>query len=304
MPRVAEPEPARDEDSSASAQPPTAEVADPLEEDLDDVEPKLQLDADAEPPSDPELEEQLEADAEDDEEVEAVASASVRSSAPALEFSGPAPGELPRTKSIQFPSASREPEPEPEPDREPEPELEAEPDRPSSPSAVPVERAARLRSDKSRASGLMGAVRVAAVMGAAGAVSFGLVTWARGLLEPSPQEAPAAAASASAAVPAPTASGAPAATAQKASASDAKVEQLPLPLGIPLADGKGLLEVDIGERHAIYVDGTFVGRGPLRRVPLDPGKHQVELRQPGEEKTFSVEVSAGSRTRLGLQAAK
>ncbi len=76
-----------------------------------------------------------------------------------------------------------------------------------------------------------------------------------------------------------------------------------MPPGVPLADDKGLLEIDIAGKDAIYVDGTFVGRGPLRRVPLDPGKHDVKLRQPGEEQAFQVDVKKGSRTRLSLAAA-
>jgi hypothetical protein len=74
--------------------------------------------------------------------------------------------------------------------------------------------------------------------------------------------------------------------------------ELPLPRGIEVAPGKGLLEINSGGKHKIYVEGVFVGRGPVRRVPLAAGPHQVTLRNDGEEVVSKVVVTAGKRTRL------
>lgn len=199
----------------------------------------------------------------------------------------PADEELPATKSIGFPADTRAETPEPEP--------------------IAEERAPRSAKKKKSDGGVLGIARVVLVMGAAGALSFGAVSWLRSMAG-NEEKQPAAASSAALPTAAPTASGvAPSGTAAskpKAADSEAKIEDLPLPPGVPLADGKGLLEIDISGKDAIYVDGTFVGRGPLRRVPLDPGKHDVKLRQPGEERTFQVDVKKASRTRLSLEGEK
>ncbi len=73
---------------------------------------------------------------------------------------------------------------------------------------------------------------------------------------------------------------------------------LPLPDDVQIASDKGLLEVNSGDGHKIYVNGVFVGRGPVRRVPLSAGKHAIELRQDGEIDSFDVTISAGKRVRL------
>ncbi len=74
--------------------------------------------------------------------------------------------------------------------------------------------------------------------------------------------------------------------------------ELPLPEGIQIAAGKGLLEVNSGETHKIYVNGVFVGRGPVRRVPLTAGKHEVELRNDGEVDKHEITIVADKRIRL------
>jgi hypothetical protein len=73
-----------------------------------------------------------------------------------------------------------------------------------------------------------------------------------------------------------------------------------LPAGMALAAGKGVLKVVTSGAHAIYVDGEFAGRGPVRVVPLEPGKHQVKIRLEGEEQSFSAEVKAGRLTRFAI----
>lgn len=77
---------------------------------------------------------------------------------------------------------------------------------------------------------------------------------------------------------------------------------LALPDGISLAADKGLLEVNTGGGHKIYVDNVFVGRGPVRRVPLKPGKHELVLRLDGDEDTATIEIQAGRRVRFEPQA--
>ena len=90
----------------------------------------------------------------------------------------------------------------------------------------------------------------------------------------------------------------PTKTAEAPPSADLKIEVMTLPPGVPLADDKGLLEIDIESRDAIYVDDTFVGRGPMRRVPLDPGKHEVKLRRSSGEQRITVEVQRGKRSRV------
>lgn len=79
-----------------------------------------------------------------------------------------------------------------------------------------------------------------------------------------------------------------------------KVADLDLPEGLTVPPGKGLLEVDSGGQHKLYVDNVFVGRGPLRRIPIDPGSHQVQTQLDGVEEVHEVSVNAGRRARLEL----
>jgi hypothetical protein len=80
----------------------------------------------------------------------------------------------------------------------------------------------------------------------------------------------------------------------------ANVRDLALPEGLTVPAGKGLLEVDSGGQHKLYVDNVFVGRGPVRRIPLDPGTHQVQTQLDGVEELHSVAVVANRRARLEL----
>lgn len=79
-----------------------------------------------------------------------------------------------------------------------------------------------------------------------------------------------------------------------------KLAELDLPEGLTVPPGKGLLEVDSGGQHKLYVDNVFVGRGPLRRIPIDPGSHQVQTQLDGVEEVHEVSVNAGRRARLEL----
>jgi hypothetical protein len=61
--------------------------------------------------------------------------------------------------------------------------------------------------------------------------------------------------------------------------------------------GKGLIEVVTSQDELVYVDGVFTGRGPLRRIPVSPGEHEVSIRTDGKERKGSVTVQAGKNTR-------
>jgi DNA-binding response OmpR family regulator len=79
-------------------------------------------------------------------------------------------------------------------------------------------------------------------------------------------------------------------------------ESKPLPGGIHVSPGQGLLEVEIVEPDAIFVDGVFIGRGPLRRAPLPAGKHTLEVRGERTIEKLEVNVASGQRTRVAARA--
>lgn len=78
------------------------------------------------------------------------------------------------------------------------------------------------------------------------------------------------------------------------------IETLPLPAGLALGADKGVLKIVTPDAHTLYVDGEFAGRGPVRIVPLPPGKHAVKTRFDGEEKSYDASVEAGRMTRLTI----
>ena len=199
---------------------------------------------------------------------------------------------LPTQKRIEFPTRRAAPRP-PEPEPTPEPELEAEAPRREPAPAEPAQSSRPAPSLKERP---MSWVRVALVTAVAAGASFGIVRW---VVAP---DAPAGEVTAPVAT-APTATAAASAPPPAKEAAELSSEDLALPPGVPIAGDKGLLEIDSGGKQAIYVDGTFVGMGPRRRVPLDPGKHEVQLREGGKDKTISVEIKKGRRTLLAAPSA-
>jgi hypothetical protein len=90
----------------------------------------------------------------------------------------------------------------------------------------------------------------------------------------------------------------PVAVVEPANAALSVETNLDLPPNLVVGPDKGLLDIDTGAAHSIYVDDVFVGRGPQRRVPLRAGKHHVRLRLEGGERTTEVTVQTGRRTRL------
>jgi len=79
-------------------------------------------------------------------------------------------------------------------------------------------------------------------------------------------------------------------------------EDLPLPPGALLAASQGLLEIETQGRDAIFIDGAELGRGPVLRVALSPGVHEVRLRIRGEDRVRFVLIRTGRRARLAVTA--
>ncbi len=73
-----------------------------------------------------------------------------------------------------------------------------------------------------------------------------------------------------------------------------EVTEMPQGLSWP---SKGLIEVVTSEEELIYVDGVFTGRGPLRRIPVAPGDHEVSIRADGKERSGTVAVQLNKNTR-------
>lgn len=103
-----------------------------------------------------------------------------------------------------------------------------------------------------------------------------------------------------AAAPSPTSPGKaqePGATAPSPTAPLVETAALPPGIGYP---GKGLLEVVTTEDELIYADGVFMGRGPLRRLPVSPGEHVVTIRTGPTERTLTIQVERGKSTRVAF----
>src|SRR5262249_6555999 len=57
-----------------------------------------------------------------------------------------------------------------------------------------------------------------------------------------------------------------------------KSEDEPIPQGVAVGFGQGLLDIETGDKASIFVDGVEQGRGPFLRIALAPGTHDVRLR--------------------------
>ncbi|GMV16886.1 MAG: response regulator [Polyangiaceae bacterium] len=142
----------------------------------------------------------------------------------------------------------------------------------------------------------MGMGKIALIMAAAAVTAFFGVTWVRTKLLTPPTDTTQGAA--------PVESAAPVA-AKPAAAPVVKlaVEELGLDVGTPVSSDKGVIEVSIGENHPVYVDGTFVGRGPKRKVPVSAGPHAVVIKAPDGDLSVQVEVKVGRRFLVSRPAA-
>jgi DNA-binding response OmpR family regulator len=120
---------------------------------------------------------------------------------------------------------------------------------------------------------------------AAAALAFLVVS----LVRPAPDPV----ASASPTPPEPTAAEAP--TPGKVSA-----EYHPLPKDVELPVGMALLEVRTAPGTKIYVEGDFVGAGPVRQMHIRPGQHEVQTRGNSGETSHRVDVRPAVLTVLPL----
>lgn len=77
------------------------------------------------------------------------------------------------------------------------------------------------------------------------------------------------------------------------------IETLPMPTGLDYP-GKGLIEVVTAEDELIYVNGVFIGRGPLRRVPVNPGEHAISIRNGSGERKGLLTIEAGRCSRASF----
>lgn len=214
---------------------------------------------------------------------------------PALDATPLAPAPSPpAVKPVVFapPSAAPPPAAVAAPDSAPAP------GPPTSPAPGPPTSPARAPGAPAGAvDGLLAWARTVAVALAAAAVSFVAVRWfvlpQFGAQRPAPAERAADAPPVD--VPAP-----PAATEPPKETRTVAPRDLALPEGIALDDA-GLVEVLTPGGTLVYVDGNFVGAGPLRRVPVNPGKHDVRVGQGASAHTRSVDVRAGRRVQLDLR---
>lgn len=183
------------------------------------------------------------------------------------------------------------------------------PSRSANPSSVPA--------DRQRQVGWMQAVGLATL---AGIVTFAatvpIASWFHRRNEPLRTEPPIATDSLQAPAPSAeeqpkvalpsaspeTTSTAPESTTSRPAAS-ASIEEIPVPSNVTLKPGEALIEVTTGGDHAIFVDDTFVGRGPVRVIPVANGRHIVRTRLNGAERSDPVDLTPGRALRLSLEQA-
>jgi hypothetical protein len=103
----------------------------------------------------------------------------------------------------------------------------------------------------------------------------------------------------------PTPSAAPApvpslAVSAAAPAPTLRIEPLAIPAGADPGPSKGFIDVVGSADDQLYVDGTFVGRGPSRSVPVTEGTHEVRIVRGEAAHTTTVTLAAGKRLRVRL----
>ncbi|HVW28333.1 MAG TPA: response regulator [Polyangiaceae bacterium] len=146
---------------------------------------------------------------------------------------------------------------------------------------------------------------VVAVMAVAAFASFKIITVLRNGFAGAP--APVAASSANVAPtesapvttadptsPAPSSSAVPASGGRLALTS----KDLDLPAGLAVSEDRGLLEVNVDPAESVYVDGVFIGKGPMRQVPLREGAHEIRIQAEGVDVAQPIEVRRARRTHI------
>ncbi len=133
----------------------------------------------------------------------------------------------------------------------------------------------------------LGLAKTLLLMAGAGALAFGGITLLRTHVLAPPADTAAEAAPAPSATPI-------AAKAAPATPNELTVTEQGIEVGTHVSSDKGVIDVNFGENHPVYVDGTFVGRG-RRKVPVAPGPHQVVVKAPSGDLTVPVDVKVGRR---------
>jgi CheY-like chemotaxis protein len=148
-------------------------------------------------------------------------------------------------------------------------------------------------------SGVFGTIAIMVIVaGIAFALMTAILSRFRDPQPPSPSAAPSQSAapvtaSSSAATPlAPSGSA--------AAASSFRALDLDLPPGLTVSEDRGLLEVEADPSLSVYVDGVFIGKGPIRQVPLREGTHEIRLQGGGIDTAQPVQLRHGRRARVEM----
>jgi hypothetical protein len=141
----------------------------------------------------------------------------------------------------------------------------------------------------------MGTGTILLITAAAAVAAYFAITWVRTSLLATPPETASSAAPGASAAPAVAKPAAPAAV-------KLAVQELGLDVGTAVPADKGVIEVSISDNHPVYVDGSFVGRGPRRKVPVAAGPHEVMIKAPSGDLSVQVEVKVGARFLVTLPA--
>lgn len=154
----------------------------------------------------------------------------------------------------------------------------------SAPSTKP---AARPAAAPQAADPKMGFGKMLLLTAGAAALAFGGITLVRThLLGPAAEPAVATAPAESAAPPL--------AKPKPPPGLELVVTEQGIEVGTNVSNDKGVIDVNPGENHPVYVDGAFVGRG-RRKVPAAPGAHQVVVKAPAGDASLQVDVKVGRR---------
>jgi hypothetical protein len=82
-----------------------------------------------------------------------------------------------------------------------------------------------------------------------------------------------------------------------------KSQDLELPPGLAVSEDRGLLEVSIDVSQSVYVDGVFIGKGPMRQVPLREGAHEIRIQAEGVDVAQPIDIRRSRRTHVEVSRA-